>query len=331
MKSFSIHCFILFLTVNQNNTVAQNTVDNLTRSLTEKYANDSLKVVSIYNWITTNVTYDRFFRKRLEGDTTLYQEPQNVIIRKKAVCIGYAKLVKEMCHLCGIESHIVDGITKSDGRNLDNEEHAWNVIKISNNWYFLDATWGAVDDFSSKKYLFSPPSVFSQTHLPHDPMWQLSTEPIPFKCFTDNSDCSSPNLKNFNYKDTIDVWQGLDSLEQLSNASMRTLRFNENNIHAIRLMGEYHFKKAFETFSKYTAIKQAVKERKQKPIHQQAVLGILDTVEKQLDEAGNYYEKLKKFAKKNRYTDAHINMDLIQQNRESLDIERAYVRQYFKN
>ena len=330
MKPFAIYSFILFFILNSNNSVAQNTVEKLTHALTENMPNDSLKVVAIYNWITTNIGYDRYFRKRLEGDTTLYQEPNNVIIRKKAVCIGYAKLVNEMCHLSGIESHIVDGMTKSDGTHIDNEEHAWNVVNINNLWYILDATWGATDGFSSKKYLFTPPSVFLLNHLPHDPVWQLSSEPISFKCFTENNACFNTALKDFNFNDTLSVWQGLDSLEKLYNVSTRTLRFNVENIHAIRQMGEYYFKKAFEAFSKYTAIKQAVKEKKQKPSNQQAVLLVLDTVEIQLNNAEMYYEKLKKYAKKNRYTDAHINIDLIQQNREGLDIERAFVRQYFK-
>ena len=330
MKIFIKYCLLFFFILKLNSLVAQNPVENLTHTLTNHLPNDSLKVVAIYNWITSNVSYDRSFRKRLEGDTTLYQEPNNVILRKKAVCIGYAKLVKEMCTLCHIESHIVDGITKSDGYNLDNEEHAWNAVKINDNWYLLDATWGAVDGFSSKKYLFTPPSVFSQNHLPHDPVWQLSPQLLSFKCFTENKDCFNDNTKNFTYKDTITVWQSLDSLDKLYNASMRTLRFNDNNIHAIRQLGEYYFKKAFETFSHYTTIKQAVKERKQKPVNRQAVLTILEAVENQLNDAETYYERLKKFGKKNRYTDAHINIDLIQQNREALEVERAFVRQYFE-
>jgi hypothetical protein len=330
MKTLSLHIFILFFILKLTNTAAQNTVEKRTISLTENLNNDSLKVVAIYNWITENIGYDNYFRKHLEGDTTLYQEPNNVVIRKKAVCIGYAKLVKEMCRLCNIESCIVDGVTKSDGRNPDNEEHAWNVVKIQGNWYFLDATWGATDVYSSKKYLFTTPSVFRENHLPHDPVWQLCTDILPFKCFIENLGCGGTEPRYFNFKDSIALWQGLDSLEKLSNMAMRTLYFNENNIHAIRQMGEYYFKKAFETFTKYTTIKEDVKKRKQKPVNQQTVLGILDAVEKQLKEAENYYEKLKKFAKKNRYTDAHINIDLIQQNRESLDIERVYVRQYFK-
>jgi hypothetical protein len=331
MKPLHFLCFMVFFILPNNNTVAQNTVEKITHSLTENQKNDSLKVVAIYNWITSNVSYDRYFRRRLEGDTTLYQEPYIVVIRKKAICIGYAKLVKEMCRLAGIESHIVDGITKSNGYNLDEEEHAWNVIKIDDNWYNIDATWGATDGFSSKKYLFTPPSVFSLNHLPHDPIWQLSTDILSFKCFTENKDCSKSQGENFNFKDSIAVWNGLDSLEKLHNISTRTLRFNSENIHAIRSMGEYHFKKAFEAFSKYSAIKQAVKERKQKPVNQQGVLSILDAVENELNIAETFYENLKRYAKKNRYTDAHINIDLIRQNRESLEIERAYVRKYFKD
>ena len=279
MKRLIKYSFLLLFMSNLTTSVAQNDVETLTLKLTENLANDSLKVLSIYNWITQNIRYDHTFRNRQEGDTTLTQEPYTVVVKRKAVCVGYSKLVKEMCRVCGIESVVIYGFAKSNNRVIDNEGHAWNVVKINNNWYALDATWDSAEGFNSKKYLFSTPSVFLETHLPHDPMWQLSTQPIPYDCFTYNRNCNNEAFKNFNFKDTIALWQGLDTLGSLYNESVRRLRFNENDVDAMRNLGEFYFKKAFQTFLRYTTIKEAVKSKKQKPINKQAVLAILDETE----------------------------------------------------
>ena len=169
----------LFFTVQ----LTAQTVGELTDSLIYGVDNDSLKVVRIYEWVTKNIAYDhRFMRNRVEGDTALLQEPYNVIVRKKAICIGYAKLMKTMCRQACIQAVIVDGFTKTHNA-IDSEEHAWNAAKINGQWYLMDATWDAGVSIVLRKYFLSTPSVFLENHYPHDPMWQLMNEPINFECF----------------------------------------------------------------------------------------------------------------------------------------------------
>ena len=135
-------CFsILFFNItfiNAQIDTPQYLTKSLAQRLIQNIDNDSLKVKAIYHWITSNIQYDHTFRRRIEGDTTLTQEPDYVVASQKAVCIGYAKLVREMCSLVDIQAVIVEGFVKDDRGNIESEEHAWNAVKINNNWYLLD-------------------------------------------------------------------------------------------------------------------------------------------------------------------------------------------------
>lgn len=63
--------------------------------------------------------------------------------------------------------------------------HAWNAIKINDEWYLIDSTWGAgyiryggfVRDFD-EFYFLSPPEQFVYNHLPVDSRWQLLDKPL---------------------------------------------------------------------------------------------------------------------------------------------------------
>ena len=56
------------------------------------------------------------------------------IVNSLAVCEGYTRGVQLMLSLVGIESYYVYG-------RGNNELHMWNSVRISDNWYYLDATW----------------------------------------------------------------------------------------------------------------------------------------------------------------------------------------------
>lgn len=305
--------------------------EKLTQKLVQNMANDSLKMAAIYDWITSNIQYNRAFRRRIEGDTTLTQEPDYVVVSKKAVCIGYSKLVKEMCGNAGIQAVIVDGFVKNEGHFVENEEHAWNAVKINNNWYLLDATWGADNGFFSKKYFLADPSVFQENHLPHDPLWQLVTQPLDFDCFINNKNCFNENKASFNFKDSITVWENLDSMSRAFNEAVRILNYNEKDVHAMRQLAEYYSNSALNFFKKYADIRQAVKDKKGEIPKRDDLLMLLNNASTHLESAKVQYQRILPFAKRNRYTDAHINIEVMDENLANIESEKLYVLKYFKN
>lgn len=308
------------------------TVDSITASLTHGIVNDSQKVVQIYDWITRNIKYEpRSVHQNWENDTTLRQEPYNVIIRKKAVCMGYAKLFKAMCFAANIEAVVIEGLAKNIYGALERDEHAWNAVKINNNWYLLDATWDVSSYSVAKKFFLIPPYLFLETHYPHDPLWQLSDKIMLFSCFAEKKGCFKEDKDPFYYRDTIAMWLKLDSINKKRNSAERSLKYNANNIEAIRNMANTHSEEAYRTFEIYNKWRETTVLRKNTDIESEQVFKWLDTIEYNLMQARLFYDRLITFAQKGQFTDAHFNRDLMLENLLKLESERRFVTKYYKN
>ena len=88
----------------------------------------------IHDFIVNNTIYDnRYFNE----DKTTPPESHTVygvLIEGVAVCEGYAKTMKYLLDEVGIESMIISGIAKD-------ENHAWNLVKLDDDYYHVDSTW----------------------------------------------------------------------------------------------------------------------------------------------------------------------------------------------
>ena len=103
-------------------------VDSIIYQMNFKGLNsDYDKIKFFYDWIITNTDY--------------YQAPDSqtitsVFVNNKSVCSGYSKAFLYLCQKVGIECAFVAGYTNNDNT------HAWNLVKIGNNYYWVDTTWG---------------------------------------------------------------------------------------------------------------------------------------------------------------------------------------------
>lgn len=105
----------------------------------------------IYDWITSNVKYcrsgneskfiiylyDEYTLGSLKTDST--QNIYGAIVEKKAICDGISDAYKYICNQCGLECIIVNGYVMSDN---EKDYHSWNLVKVYDSWYLVDATWG---------------------------------------------------------------------------------------------------------------------------------------------------------------------------------------------
>lgn len=142
---------------------------------------DSLRLRASFIWVTENISYDiEGFEKEDPRSSIL----SYVVKNKKAVCGGYAGLLKFFCDALNIESEIVYGIARTGKKDINisrynlRSNHAWNAVKINNNWRLIDATWaaGTVDDTDEEKlkyykdykeiYYFTPPERMIFNHFP---------------------------------------------------------------------------------------------------------------------------------------------------------------------
>ena len=90
-------------------------------------------VRTVHDYLIDTMDYD----KSLEKDNiyNIY----GALINREAVCEGYAKSLKYILDDFGIPCVIVCGIGQNS--NGDTESHAWNYVRIDENWYAIDATW----------------------------------------------------------------------------------------------------------------------------------------------------------------------------------------------
>ena len=140
---------------------------------------DKAKVKLIYKWVAENIEYDYVNYK---ANNPVDCEPANVLIDKKTVCSGYARLFTSLLKCLGYpQENIKNIIGHSKGIGYDVEkqitdedtDHEWNAVKIGEKWCLIDATWGAgsiVNDAFAKSYteyyLCTPPAQFVRSHLP---------------------------------------------------------------------------------------------------------------------------------------------------------------------
>ncbi len=63
----------------------------------------------------------------------------------KAVCEGYARAFQYLLYQSGIQCLMAEGESVNPSTGLS-EGHAWNVVRISNQYYHVDLTWDDTDD-----------------------------------------------------------------------------------------------------------------------------------------------------------------------------------------
>ena len=103
------------------------------RALIPEDAGDYEKVRIVYTYVIDHTKYQTG-----EDDQSI----AGVFWKKSAVCAGYAGAVQYLLERLDIPCIYVDGSTKGS-----TEGHAWDIVKIGQEYYYVDATNGDQPDF----------------------------------------------------------------------------------------------------------------------------------------------------------------------------------------
>lgn len=98
--------------------------------------------------LINTVDYDTVSLERERGNTdnmNVLGSILGVFMNKKSICAGYSKAMQYLLRKCGVECAYVVGYCPVNGV-LPDVAHAWNIVKLDSDYYYIDTTW---DDSSN--------------------------------------------------------------------------------------------------------------------------------------------------------------------------------------
>lgn len=115
----------------------QKEIAEIRKRFIENNINDSMsdydKVVKVHEHIIKNGEYDKRLLETGEVPAESYSS-YGILALGVGVCESYAKAVKYLLDGAGIESLVVVGQSRG-------ENHAWNLVKLDEEYYHIDSTW----------------------------------------------------------------------------------------------------------------------------------------------------------------------------------------------
>lgn len=124
----------------QNKTTYENLLNGYVANIKSEWS-DMEKVQYINHLLCQICDYDE--TKQAEHNKDSF----GVLMKGKAVCEGYSMAFLALSRKAGIESYLVTSASM---------DHAWNLVKINDNYYMIDVTW---DDQDNDKYKFFMKSI----------------------------------------------------------------------------------------------------------------------------------------------------------------------------
>ena len=110
---------------------AQEIVDGMPASFT-----DEQKILYLHDYLVTHCQYDiptlSLTQKQIQEQELGKFNAYNALIEGTAVCQGYSEAMVLLGKYAGLDIKIVTS---------ENKNHAWNMIRLDNVYYFIDCTW----------------------------------------------------------------------------------------------------------------------------------------------------------------------------------------------
>ncbi len=209
------------------------------------------KIRAVFYWTTSNISYDVANMFTVNFNETEQEQIAKTLRTKKGVCIHYAVVFNELSQKTGIQSYIIEGYTKQNGK-ISDLAHAWIASKVDKKWYIFDPTWGSgfVNNgrFSKKLnnyYFMAGPSTIIASHIPFDYLWQFSNYPITNNEFYEGKIQINKTKKYFDFENEITKYNALSETDKLFASAER---IEKNGLKNAMILQRYEGKKQQLTY-----------------------------------------------------------------------------------
>ncbi len=171
------------------------TTQELADTITQHVGTELERVRALYIWITQHIAYDIDV---LDMDVVEKSEScsaDQVVKKRKTVCHGYSNLFLDVSLKMGLYADFAGGYSKNIKDRVSRSRHAWNLVKVDNRWYGIDATWGSgyLDENEkfhrklNEQFFLADPNFMILTHFPLKEVHQLLSCPISLDEFKKNN------------------------------------------------------------------------------------------------------------------------------------------------
>lgn len=181
-------------------------------SETDKLVTDEEKARYINDYIVRKCKY-------ITGDDSEFASTvYGCLVRGEANCEGYAKAFNLLAGKLGLESVVITGTTDKG------ENHAWNQVKIDNEWYNIDVTWADTDVIGEMRqmYFLCSDADFSKTHYADDTLF------TPFPCISNKWNYY---VKSGLYADTYEDAEEIVRRELTNGNGTIEIRFSNSKVY----------------------------------------------------------------------------------------------------
>ncbi|MGZ9734440.1 transglutaminase domain-containing protein [Flavobacterium sp. GNP002] len=225
--------------------------DAIAKYINSNFKTETDKIRAVFYWTATNISYDVANMFAVNFNETEQEKIAKTLRTRKGVCIHYAVVFNELSQKIGIQSYIIDGYTKQNGK-VGDLAHAWTAAKIDKKWYVFDPTWGSgyVNNgrFSKKinnYYFKAEPAKIIASHIPFDYLWQFSNYPITNGEFYEGKIQINKTKKFFDFEKEITKYNDLSEADQLFASAER---IEKNGLKNAMILERYEGKKQQLTY-----------------------------------------------------------------------------------
>lgn len=115
----------------------ENQLNVLVEYANKNYDNDYDKAYYFAQWLAENNKY----QFESDEDNIIENNMYGAMVKGLSQCSGFAQSFAILCQRVGIPSYSVTGNTKEKNRpDGYSGEHQWNVVKLNDNWSYVDVT-----------------------------------------------------------------------------------------------------------------------------------------------------------------------------------------------